>query len=689
MGPKKEPRKRKTKKYQQHKAVSQTTTPQVRDRKFGIQRKIILTTTSIMIILAIVLSLVMVGSLKLLTNTILLDTLKPMAKIASQAVEGNLHILSDRILNAADNNTLRDVQSSPKERRAVLERMESGIEFLWIGLYDTNGAYLQGVNNCPETMAGEEIFSLMESTQNLVIDDTKQGSDGLEVVIGTPVLDDDGTVLYYLTGSYKYDIINDVLSNINVGAAGQAIVINDHGTVMAAQDQTLIANRTLLKDFFPGEKDAQSLTDKMIGGETGSMDIGSGRDKMLVSYAPVRGTHWSMAVYAYETDFAEILKRSQLVVILVVIIMVILAALIASRFAGAISMPLNKVTGRIEALAKGDLSTDVEVVKSRDETEILSAALQKTVHSINQYITELRTVLEELSRGNLNVSTTAEFQGDFIAMKLSLEHISDSLNEIMGEIQSSVMLLQETSQKVSDSALMVDQSSTEQTQCVTQLSENATLIADSIAEVSGNTQQARELMGETEQRLTQGNELMHQLLSSMEQIKKNFEHITKINKFLEDIAFQTNILALNAAVEAAHAGEAGKGFSVVADEVRALAAKTTESAQSASEIVGNSSAAVDKGSSLAKDTADSMVEISEISRNVSDITLKLSDSVQQQKLSLEKMMNEVHSISQLAAKNTQVSKQSSDASSQLTSQAENLNALASKFQLKTKGGFGQ
>lgn len=689
MGLKKEPRQKKTKKYQQHETETQIM-PQVKDHKFGIRRKIILTTTSIMIILAIVLSLVMVGSLKLLTNTILLDTLKPMAKIASQAVESNLHLLGDRILNTADNSTLRDAESSPGERKAVLERMESGVEFLWIGLYDTKGSYIQGVNRCPKSLAGEEMFSLLESTQNLVIDDTKQGSDGLEVMVGTPVLGDDGSTLYYLAGSYKYDIINDVLSNINVGAAGQAIVINDHGTVVAAQDKTLISDQTLLKDFFSGsEEGAQTLTDKMMDGETGSMDLGSGKDKMLISYAPVRGTHWSMAVYAYEKDFTEILKRSQLVVILVVVIMVILAALVVSRFAGTISKPLNRVTGRIDALAKGDLSTDVEVVESRDETEILSAALQKTVHSINQYITELGTVLEELARGNLNVNTTADFQGDFIAMKLSLEHISDSLNEIMGEIQSSVMLLQETSQKVSDSARMVDQSSAEQTQCVTQLSENATLIADSISEVSGNTQQARDLMGETEQRLTQGNELMHQLLASMDQIKKNFEHITKINKFLEDIAFQTNILALNAAVEAARAGEAGKGFSVVADEVRALAAKTTESAQSASEIVGSSSAAVDKGSSLAKDTADSMVEISEISRNVSDITLKLSDSVQQQKLSLEKMMDEVHSISDLAAKNTEVSRQSSDASNQLTSQAENLNALASKFQLKTKGGFEQ
>lgn len=651
--------------------------------KSGIKHRIVTITTIVLIAMAVIISTVMAGSLKSLTSTMLLETLEPMAKMASQAVESNLHLLGDRILTAAENKTLRDSKSSAQSKKAILKRMESGIEFVWIGFYGTDGSYIDGVNKCPSSLAGEEMFALMTQTQNLVIDDTKARDQNLEVAIGAPVLDDTGKPLYYLVGSYKYDVINDVLSNINISTSGKALIINDHGQIVAAQDQKFINSQKSLTDYFSSNDENEStLSKKMINGEIGSMHLKSNGDKLVVSYAPVRGTHWSIAVYANEKDFMSIVNKSRFVVLLVALVILILATLAVSRFSGTICRPLTKVTRRIENLALGDLESDVEVLHTKDETETLSAALQKTVRSINLYIKDLDKVLNELAKGNLAVRTETEFHGDFSSMKNSLDHISNALNEIMHEIQTSIGLLLETSRMVADNSHLVDEASDEQVHCVEQLSEGADMISSSIMEVSDNTEKARDLMGETEQRLTEGDELMTGLLSSMDQITKNFDQITKINKFLEDIAFQTNILAINAAVEAARAGEAGKGFSVVAEEVRALAAKSTESAQSASQIVGNSRSAVENGSDLARKTAASMTEISDISKQIADITMKLSDSVEDEKAALEKMLHEVDSISQLAGKNTQVSAQNSHASSQLNQQAEHLKALAEKFRLK-------
>jgi methyl-accepting chemotaxis protein len=80
-----------------------------------------------------------------------------------------------------------------------------------------------------------------------------------------------------------------------------------------------------------------------------------------------------------------------------------------------------------------------------------------------------------------------------------------------------------------------------------------------IQQNNANTKQAAELSERAKESAGHGRYEMQEMMTSIQEIKKSSEQISKIIKVIDDIVFQTNTLALNAAIEAARAGICGGG----------------------------------------------------------------------------------------------------------------------------------
>lgn len=203
----------------------------------SIATRILLSAVLLVVILNIGLVVVMSFFMNTLMNDIMLNVLRPMAKTAAQSVEANLHTLANYFFLIRDNSIFQDPGVGLPAKRALIDRAESGIEFVWLGLYDANGTLLTGGENCPRSLAGRQLLGLMRQTRNLVIEDTSVGDSGLEIVMGVPVKPDDPAAeAGYLVGSYRYDILSDVLANINIGRHGLAFIINERGQIIAHRD---------------------------------------------------------------------------------------------------------------------------------------------------------------------------------------------------------------------------------------------------------------------------------------------------------------------------------------------------------------------------------------------------------------------------------------------------------------------
>ena len=646
----------------------------------NIKTKIMTTAIAGVLCVAVFTTGVMMHNINTLTNTLAEGLLRPLTKISSQTVEGNLHLLADRILFLCDRETLKDENATLEQKQEILTTTTSGIEFVWLSLYTPDGKFYCGTENSPKEISSA-LFEGMKQTENLMVNDVEYTDNQLQIVVGAPIQGEEG-VLYYVVGSYKYDVLNDVLSNLHIGYSGYAVIINKDGVVMAHPDTSIVEKKTNVSELYAGNQELMDLFQNMYTGETNIKVLKINGKKQFVAYTPVRGANWYMAIFLPHEEFRAIQQSSIASNAIVAIICCVIAAMIASFVSNKISRSIGNIKERIQKLEKGDITSPVEILQTNDEAEELSVALQDTVQDISKYIMELREVLMSVSQKDLTKEVKEDFVGDFVVLKESTNYIISSLNEMIRELQMAANTLSSAAIGVSNDVRSVHVASEEQADSIEKLLQESNEISESIIAVDANTQETKELTTRVEQKLEEGITHMRELLKAMDDIRNSEEEIIKTTKFMEDIAFQTNILAINASIEAARAGEAGKGFSVVANEVRNLAGKSSDFAKYTANIIKNSTIAIDTGVKVANETSSSMNDIAEISQEITGITDKLLTSVETEMVALENIAYAVESISNIASRNLDVSKQSANSIDELTQQAITLQKMVDKFRTK-------
>ncbi len=668
-----------------------------RGTRGSLNKRILRNTTFNILILVVICCLIMAFSLRSLANSILLDSLEPMARQSAKTVEANIHMLADRMMTiAADPRMNAAASAGPdgaeamrpnpaaaaESRGAVLEEAAEIYELYAIALYGLDGRLVQGVGDAPDSL-DSGFFSLLKETDNLTTDSSTVCQGKLGITMGMPVKENGETILYVM-GIYKYDTLNDVISSINLGRSGMAYMVNREGAVTGHPDQSLVLGGSSLVQLSGGNGDA---AERITTGETGSTEFSVDGEKMLAAFSPIRGTQWALVIQIPKADYNHFINWAMIVSVLATLAGLAVSILMILRFARSISHPVRRVTDRMVALSDGDLHTEVLSLNTGDELEVMTKTLEATLASVNRYISDIQQVLTHVAGGDLRTEPQVDYMGDFALIRGSLCTITASMNETLLGFRAAADRLTDMAEQLSGQSVQLHQASLEQNQSAEELVHEVSHVKDRLADVTESSGRTRSQTEEITRRVQSANEQMAALSSAMDNISDNAQQITKIAKDIEDIAFQTNILSLNASVEAARAGAAGKGFAVVANEVKRLATKSAEAAQSATEMVNNTKAIIQTGVELTADTAGSLRAISDVSGQISAISDQLAAAVQGQETALAVMEERIAAISDIADRNLQNAGETERSSGSLAKEAEVLQSQVRKFTLKERGGI--
>ena len=565
-----------------------------------------------------------------------------------------------------------EVSTQALQQYLTEEAKQNGFNYLAIA--DAQGGNTHGV-----ALADQTFFQQAKSGQTYISSPALNSAQELVLYVAASIPGSKG-LLY---GEFPYTVFSDVLDQIKIGENGYAFGINADGFTVLHPDVTNIAdpvNYFELAEKDPSYAPTAAMFKRMISGETGIGYSYYNGVRRMVGFTPLDGPEgWSIAVTRPLTQVEQNAKITLAFCVGTGLVLLLISIIFTRIFSQMITRPIVLATRRLELLEQGDLQTEVEPVKGKDEGARLMTAIQNTIHGLQTYIGDISSILHSVAEKDLTVTSSVEYSGDFVSIQSALEKIVQSLNGTLEQISQSTAQVRSGAEQVALGGQNLAENSSEQASAAERVENSLEFVSKQIQETAHHSESMQNMTQTALQETQTGREKMQKMLDAMQSIDDFTTKIQAIIHYIDDLAAQTNILALNAAVEAARAGESGKGFSVVADEVRQLASKSAEAAKNSAELIDSTLASVETGKQTAEGAALAFQRIVEQTSSVGALVDEVTKSLGSQSQSVSELSEGVRLISNATQANSATAEESAATSEELLGQMQMLDDMVSEF----------
>lgn len=271
--------------------------------------------------------------------------------------------------------------------------------------------------------------------------------------------------------------------------------------------------------------------------------------------------------------------------------------------------PLTYVVGKLNALARGDL-TQIAEIKSSDETG-------EVANAVNQMSKRLREIMEELGGGIQAATENKGTQKDLCSGMDLMNNQAKTVASAGENLSSNVSNMAASAEEISASTNNVASAVEEMSATINEISKNCAKESQIAEKATRKAQETREVM---------------------KKLGDAASEIGKVVDMISSLANQTNLLALNATIEAASAGAAGKGFAVVASAVKELARQSAQ----ATEQITTRIAHIQENTNL---SVKAIEEVALVIEEVSQIANTIAAAVEEQSSTINEISKNMSGVS--------------------------------------------
>ena len=646
-------------------------------QKTGFAKKIMLMSAIPVVILGIILSVfTTIESYAILSRKFAEEVLA-LSSSYGTAVENRISRLDESFNIVVMDPDVVDDTLPMESRKALLEKA-SGRTML----NDFSIAYANGMTYNDTDISSREYFQYaMQNKADYISSPVVRLTDNsITIMMGRYF--SSGGQDYLAYGGMDVDVFNDVIHDVDDGIGSICFIIDKNGQIVSTSSEDKLPLMTELFNMKSDKKfgEISGMLDKFMSGEKGTTKGVLDGTEYIYGYVPISSNEgWTIIVGMPTNSITANIVRTAIISAVLMIVCVLIIIPIISGMVRRICAPISEASARLQLFAQGNVSAPAPKCNTNDEIQQMTESMGDMISTIGGYIRDIHSVLSAISDGDLTVKPTADFRGEFLDIKSSLDMILDSLNQTMNEVATSASEVKDGAVQLADGSTNLSQGAIQQASDIDRITTTVSDIATKTEENNSNVKKALMSSQSANDKARDSQKCMDDLMQAISEIEESSREIGNIIGVISDISFQTNILSLNASIEAARAGEAGKGFAVVANEVGNLATKSSEATQQTGDLISKSISMVNKGVELARKTAASLAGIVEGVAEVSAAMNEIAEASETQAAAVEEISEGIKSVNSAIHNTTATAEQSAAESEELSALALTLSNAVSRF----------
>lgn len=230
------------------------------------------------------------------------------------------------------------------------------------------------------------------------------------------------------------------------------MMTGEEGRYFLHPDTTQLFNKTIFSDADPQQNsDIFALGHEMVTGKKGNIPVKINGEPCLVSYQPVPGTNWSLALVCPERSVLRNYNRLNLIIGPLIVIGLLLILLFSIFTVAHAIRPLNKLTGKLQRIADGHYDERISPTHYTDVVGRMQNSFAKMQESLSLHVNDIQQMNTEAARRNEELVHTSELAKEADKQKsLFIQNVSHQIRTPLNIIMGFAQVLKESKSGLSD-----------------------------------------------------------------------------------------------------------------------------------------------------------------------------------------------------------------------------------------------